>query len=150
MGAIFNQNSYYIPASSKRISVLFGSFVTKSLLCRVTRSVVPRCDDPVHTRWVHHQSRIPCANPNNHNPKKQQGHRVISEHSAEIVPRWVLHHTRMPCAHQMGTPSIQILHHPNTTLIHLQITPPLKPLPQINIPRFFIGKRYIQRQMPMA
>ena len=82
MGATSNQNSYYIPAPSKRISVLFGSFVAKSL------------DDPVHTRWVPHQTRIPCANPNNHNPKKQQGHRVISEHSDEIVPRWVLCQTR--------------------------------------------------------
>ena len=68
MGTIFNQNSYYIPAPSKRISVLFGSFVAKSL------------DDPVHTRWVPHQSRYSITRtplsstskyrlPLNHSPK---------------------------------------------------------------------------------
>ena len=94
-----NQNSYYIPAPSKRISVLFGSFFTKSLLCRVARSVVPRCDDPVHTRWASHQARIPVQTQTTTTLKQQQGHRVISEHSDEIVPRWVPHQysiTRTP------------------------------------------------------
>ena len=37
--------------------------------------------------------------------KQQQGHRVISEHSDEIVPRWVLHNTY----------ANQNIHYPKTT-----------------------------------
>ena len=82
MGTISNQNSYYIPAPSKRISVLFGSFVTKSL------------DDPVYTRWIPHQTRMPVQTQTTTTLKQQQGHRVISKRSEEIVPRWLLHQTR--------------------------------------------------------